>query len=489
MNVLHYSPLIMPTITKEHSKLYDADEISDKVANLSTSLVKSEMLKSIQRMADRQVLVFNSDKLADKCSEVSDTLAMARQIALSKMVGKKSSEAFALMNLGTIVERFVEWKQVLPRVKPFYAVKCNTDPVLLSVLSKLGAGFDCASKAELETITNHSLANNDRIVYANTCKTPAYIEYAELIGIRKMTFDCAEELFKMQKHHSNPQVILRIDVTDPSATRPLDIKFGCDYIKTAPQLLRLAKQMSMEVVGISFHVGSGCQDAHIFTKAIGIARDLFDLGKTIGHKNMHTLDLGGGFPGCDHEKKFFRDVAAVIRDALELYFPVTAEENVEVIAEPGRYFASEPTSVCAAVIGATRVPASKLSTKPEDADRDGYMYYLDDGVYGSFSCLSSQLYTSLPKGQSLFEEAEEPSSPVRKVSYPSVVWGPTCDSRDQVEKLSELSRWQVGDWIYYANMGAYTAATTTCFNGFKRPAIYYVVGDKCWTNMNKRSNA
>ncbi|KAI1727086.1 pyridoxal-dependent decarboxylase, pyridoxal binding domain-containing protein [Ditylenchus destructor] len=480
----------------------ETEDIPSRKSSVASRLVKEGSLLGVQKLGERQLLVFDTCKLWEKVDGVSDGMekyseakAMARKIALSKMLAKRN-EAFAVMNLGTVVERYGEWKAKMPRVKPFYAVKCNNDPVLLGTLAKLGAGFDCASKLELDTIVKGKLTGPNGVIYANTCKTPSYIEYANKIGVRRMTFDCAEELGKIKAYHSDPQLILRIDVTDTSATRPLDVKFGCDYVKEAPSLLKLAHDMDMEIIGISFHVGSGCQDPHVYGKAIGIAHGLFEVGKSIGHKNMYILDLGGGYPGCDNERDFFGQIAAVICDSLNQYFPVgsTAANGtpVQIIAEPGRYFASAAVSVCATVIGATRVPASKLTAKEEDNSRDGYMYYLDDGVYGSFSSLSSKLYTQLPKGQPLFhdENTEEGDSiPMRKRSYPSVVWGPTCDSKDQVQTLTEIPKWKVGDWIYYANMGAYTAVTTTTFNGFRRPQTHYVVGDTAWNGISKRSAA
>lgn len=99
------------------------------------------------------------------------------------------------MNLDILLERFLQWNQLMGRVQPFYAVKCNSDPVLLDVLARLGCGFDCASRREV--ILARHLVEPDRIVYANPCKSPNYIAFALQQGVHRMTFDSAEELAKI----------------------------------------------------------------------------------------------------------------------------------------------------------------------------------------------------------------------------------------------------------------------------------------------------
>ncbi|CAG2064413.1 unnamed protein product, partial [Timema podura] len=77
---------------------------------------------------------------------------------------------------------------------------------------------------------------------------------------------------------------------------PLGAKFGCDIITEAPRLIRAAHFLGLEVVGISFHVGSGCDDPPVFRRGIAAARKLFDYASTLGY-NFDYLDLGGGYPG------------------------------------------------------------------------------------------------------------------------------------------------------------------------------------------------
>lgn len=172
--------------------------------------------------------------------------------------------------------------------------------MLLKVLADLGAGFDCASKGEIDIILGNKLVEPSHIIYANPCKTRSFIKYAATHNVKLMTFDNEEELMKIVELHENPEMVLRIMANDTTAQCQLSAKFGCEPVKEAVRLLEKAAESSIRIVGISFHVGSGCHDPSSFEIAISHARRLFDTGLKLGH-NMHLLDIGGGFPGNDTE--------------------------------------------------------------------------------------------------------------------------------------------------------------------------------------------
>ena len=91
-----------------------------------------------------------------------------------------------------------------------------------------------------------------------------------------------------------------------------------------------------QVVGVSFHVGSGCQNVGVYADAIAAARAAFDEAVSQGFTGMRLLDIGGGFtaPYDAPSAALFYTTAAVINGALETHFPAGC--GVRVIAEPGR---------------------------------------------------------------------------------------------------------------------------------------------------------
>lgn len=112
---------------------------------------------------------------------------------------------FFVTNLTLLIDQFLLWQKELPNFKPFYAVKCNNDPVILKVLAMLGCGFDCASKNEIKLALSLENVKPGDIIYANPNKSKDSIIFANEIGLEKMTFDSVEELYKIKKLHNNPK--------------------------------------------------------------------------------------------------------------------------------------------------------------------------------------------------------------------------------------------------------------------------------------------
>ncbi|KOB67288.1 Ornithine decarboxylase 1 [Operophtera brumata] len=247
-------------------------------------------------------------------------------------------------------------------------VKCNDDRLLVSTLAALGAGFDCASRAELELVTALGVAP-ERIIFANPAKMASHIRRAAALRVSTMTFDSETELLKIKHLFPSAQLVLRIRCDAASAQCPLGMKFGCNPVTEAPRLLKLAALHQLNVVGISFHVGSGAGESAVYERAILAARQLFDAGAKLGH-SMRLLDVGGGFAGGKGTDIF--EVSQVINGALSAHF---ADASVRVIAEPGRYFAAAAYTLAAMVVST------------DDKDETHTMYFINDGVYGSFNCI------------------------------------------------------------------------------------------------------
>ncbi|KAK0410443.1 hypothetical protein QR680_005133 [Steinernema hermaphroditum] len=450
--------------------------VSSSSPILSTVIPKRSLLGELSSMNSLRFETIGAKKVAVFDEKFENDDEVAKRIALYKG-SKTADDAFAVCNLATVVERFVEWRRRLPRVEPFYAVKCNDDLTLMTVLASLGTGFDCASKAEIDVVLNNKLSSPDRIVYANPCKTRSFVKHAEARGISMMTFDNEEELLKVSATHANPQMILRIAVSDQTAQCPLNVKFGSEPVEDAPRLLMKAKNVGIKVIGISFHVGSGCNDPSAFREAVCHAKRLFDIGQSLGHP-MDLVDIGGGYPGSDGGSITFAKIADVVGGALDEFFPESL--GMRIIAEPGRYFASAPFSLITNVISTARVPASRITNNAADEAEEGYMYYMNDGVYGSFNCI---FYDHVhPTGAPLFEAFNEEDNKL----FPTTIWGPTCDGLDQVEVSTKMRRLSVGDWLLYRNMGAYTMAAASTFNGFEKPQVYYFMDHATWQHLSFR---
>ncbi|BGP12199.1 hypothetical protein JCM10213_007455 [Rhodosporidiobolus nylandii] len=390
--------------------------------------------------------------------------------------------AFFVADLAEVYRQHQRWMaQLGERVQPFFAVKSNPDPYVLRLMAAMGLGFDCASHPEISAVLALPGVSPSRIIYANPCKAASFIRNAAKHGVDTMTFDNADELAKVKKYHPSARMVLRILTDDSSSLCRLGLKFGAP-LGEVRGLLKRAKQLDVNVVGISFHCGSGCKDPSTFGDAIRRARWAFDVGAEEGF-NFDLLDIGGGF-----EDDNFDQIAAILRDAIEDHFPLEgAGKGVKIIAEPGRYYVSRAFELATNIIArraareGTNDEASMLELEGiEDEDaKPTTMYYINDGVYSSFNSTMFDHQVVYPHVLTLSSEfvssavVEDPSA----VFEPCSIWGPTCDSIDCVQPRAVLpvNLVQVGDWLRWDNMGAYTICAASQFNGFRRSDVRYTI--------------
>lgn len=366
----------------------------------------------------------------------------------------QSEQAFYIIDLGEITRTYINWTTMLPDVKPYYAVKCNPNPVLLEALAALGANFDCASENEMKTIIEIT-KDPTRIVFANPCKMTSQIRYARSNDVDLMTFDCEEELYKIKLYHPYANLILRIAVDDSKSLCKFNKKFGCK-LENVEELLTIAKTLKLEVTGISFHVGSGCSSANNFYKAINDCKTASDMAAKLGIK-IKIIDIGGGFPGLDTNVRF-EDIAKEVNNGINEFFgkEVFQDNTIQFIAEPGRYFAQKSHTLVLNVIG-------KKIIQEENGDKI-IVYYLNDGIYGSFNCIY------FDHGKPVILPFNERDGKMFK----SILFGPTCDSIDLISENVMLPELAIGEWVYVENFGAYTSASSSGFNGFKTSVCKYI---------------
>lgn len=320
---------------------------------------------------------------------------------------------FYIVDLGKIIKQFERWSKNLPNIKPYYAIKCNPDNAIIQILNKLGAGFDCASKNEISQVLSLGASSED-IIFANPCKESSQIKYARANDIDLLTFDSESELLKIKLYHPNAQLLVRIKINDSKSICKFGCKFGVE-MEDLEKILMLAKASDLNLVGVSFHVGSNCRDLETYYNAMKDSRVAFDLAKKLGF-NFNILDIGGGFPGdCelaednDLESITFENICRYINKAIEDLFNIDEYPNIKIIAEPGRYFSHSSHTLVLNVIG-------KKTKKIQDGNIIN-TYYLNDGIYGSFNCIT-------------YDYAKPIILPFNERDgklYKSIIFGPTCD--------------------------------------------------------------
>ncbi|CAG2105571.1 unnamed protein product [Medioppia subpectinata] len=305
-----------------------------------------------------------------------------------------------------------------------WAVRHLYKPLLQSGYNKLSAGivvflvsaFFHEYLREVESVMGCGV-DTSRIIFANPCKSRAQLRYVKSIGLKLMTFDNEEELMKVSVLYPEAQLVLRIKTDNTYSTSKLSLKFGADIHETE-HLLSRAKCLGLNVIGIAFHVGSGCQKSGPYLEAIHKAKNAFNIGINLGF-NMTLLDIGGGFLGSAELAKLpFCTVTADINEALDQHFP--ADSGVTIIAEPGRFYTISAFHLCAQI-------TSKRVVVTDDRTQRLIMYYINDGLYGSFSSVTTGHRSVQPIP--VLKDTDRLDS---RTQCLSVIWGPTCDSYDCV---------------------------------------------------------
>ena len=374
----------------------------------------------------------------------------------------QSEQPFYIIDIGEIIKLYEKWITIFPNIKPYYAVKCNPNPVLLDVLTCLGSHFDCASENEIKSVIE--LTNDpDKIIFANPCKMSSQIKYARANDVDMMTFDCEEELYKIRLYHPYAKLILRLAVDDSQSLCKFNSKFGCK-IENIEKLIHLMNTLQLKLIGFSFHVGSGCKSVDSYYEAIKTCKSAYELAIK-NNIDITIIDIGGGFPGINVENSInIEQIAETINKAQQDFFSKEiVEDKLQFISEPGRYFVEKSHTLVLNVIGKKREIYMNETTKEKE---ELIIYYLNDGVYGSFNCI----YFDHKKPIVLpFNERNE------KKLYKSKIFGPTCDSIDLITNEIMLPELAIGEWVYIENFGAYTTAASSSFNGFITTDYKYIL--------------
>eukprot|EP01006_Ploeotia_vitrea_P048882 TRINITY_DN67286_c0_g1_i1.p1 TRINITY_DN67286_c0_g1~~TRINITY_DN67286_c0_g1_i1.p1 ORF type:complete len:432 (-),score=52.70 TRINITY_DN67286_c0_g1_i1:197-1492(-) len=384
-------------------------------------------------------------------------------------IKSREGDPIMIYDFGTVTRKWKQWATFFPRVVPYYAVKCNCFPPLIETLAGLGAHFDCASSSEVDLIVNTGV-DPKNIIYANPIKQNSHMRHAKAVGVEYTTFDNLSELQKMKKDWPNAKVVLRIASENTNAQCELSSKFGCS-MEDVPLLIKECKRLDLNLIGISFHVGSGCPDPQAWVHELHRAQEAMMEARSQGFE-MELLDIGGGFPGDDDA--LFQDQAKVISPVIDELFPA----EIRVIAEPGRYFGCAPFTLCCNVYGKRVIDAE---------EKKEYQYYLNDGVYQTFNCLFFDHATVTPipycwaEDGTLQNRCESEIQATGGTQTPgtggaiydpkpelrnTTLFGPTCDALDCIAKETPLCELDLGDWVVFENMGAYTMSAASSFNGF-----------------------
>ncbi len=353
-----------------------------------------------------------------------------------------------LLDCDVVRQQYRALAAALPNVILHFALKPLPHEAVVRTLLAEGASFDLATSGEVDLVASQGVPA-EKTIHTHPIKRDSDIRDALAYGCTVFVVDNLNELEKFIPYKDEVELLVRLSFRNAEAFADLSKKFGCSPDQ-AITIIAQAKQLGIRIKGLSFHVGSQTSSPQKYVDAILACKQVMEKVVALGLPALSTLDIGGGFP-VSYAKQVMPidEFCAPINVAL-----ASLPETVQVLAEPGRFIVAPAVMSVASVMG--------------QAEREGKIwYYLDDGIYGSFSGL-------------MFDEANYPIVTVNQdtLCYPSVLAGPTCDSIDVVAEHIMLPKLANGDLIVARMMGAYTSATATDFNFFKR-AQTVVLNEVC----------
>jgi ornithine decarboxylase len=367
-------------------------------------------------------------------------------------LARRHGTPLVIVDHEVIRRNYANFRRQLPKVQAYYAVKANPAPEIVRTLYKAGASFDVASMPEfllvhrnIEKLPARERQDFiwDKIIYANPIKPRETL--VELDQYRPLiTYDNLDELRKIKRYAPRAGLVLRLRVPNTGSMVELSSKFGCDSGEAVDLILE-AFRIGLVVEGLSFHVGSQCANFDNFVQALNIAAAVMNEARSRGHE-IKILDIGGGFPvPYDSHVKPLSLLAKKINAEIDRLF----SRDIEILAEPGRYLVATAATAVARVIG--------------KAFRDGKpCYYVDDSVYHTFSGI-------------IFDHCQYRLKAFKKgATAMATVFGQTCDGMDTIAQSEQLPNLEIDDFLYSEDIGAYSNASSTWFNGFAPAKVVHV---------------
>ncbi|MBF9035338.1 type III PLP-dependent enzyme [Rhodobacterales bacterium HKCCE2091] len=348
-----------------------------------------------------------------------------------------------VLDIDAVESQFHALKAGLGRADVHYAVKANPAREVIERLVSIGSHFDAASRGEIELCLSLG-ARPETISFGNTVKRASDIAFAWSVGVTLFAADAEEELEKIAEHAPGAQVYIRLIVEASGADWPLTRKFGTTRGK-ALTLLAMARDLGLEPVGFSFHVGSQTRDPAMWADTLDQVAAIWGEAQDAGF-GLSLINIGGGFPAY-----YGQDIAHPTHYAARVMEQVEARfaDATRVMAEPGRGLVAEAGAIAAEVL---------LVSRKSDDDLHRWVY-LD---IGKFSGLAETIDEAI-RYQFVTDRDHEDKGAC-------ILAGPSCDSADVLYEKRPVALpvgLKAGDRVIIRNCGAYTSSYSSVgFNGF-----------------------
>ncbi len=369
---------------------------------------------------------------------------MARQLA------DKYGTPLQVLSTTALAARLRDFQTHLPGAVIHYAAKANTHPEVLSCLYRSGGSIEVCTEVEAKAALSAGWRPAD-LLHTHPVKSRSDLINCYNQGVRCFTYASSSEIPKFAAVGNDISLHIRL-AEHSTADLDLSRKFGCPGEQVVP-LLQQASRAGLRTTGLAFHLGSQCLSPVAYGNCLRDARKWWNEAERAGFR-LDTLDIGGGFPAPTTEDRLTEDMPEYldqVQEAIEAHFGDLRPgrmDGINLLAEPGRGLIAEAVTAIMSVTGRDR--------------REGVCwYYIDDGVYGTFS---GQFYREdlYPVMADRHEE---------RLLEKCILGGPTCDSLDVIEHQGMPKDLGVGELLLSPGVGAYSLVCASPFNGLPLPRL------------------
>ncbi len=346
-----------------------------------------------------------------------------------------------------------------------YSVKANSNLSILRLLARMGCGFDVVSGGELERVLRVSRSAAKKVVFSGVGKTPGEMQAALKAGVLLFNVESESELWSLAecaaRTKRKARIALRVNPDVPAGTHPYistglhHHKFGIPIEEARTLYARASEMKSLEIAGISVHIGSQITDVRPFAAAMARVAELMRALQAKGHA-IRYVDAGGGLGIAyeNHDLPAFAQHVAAYADAL---LRPLKDLKLHLLLEPGR-----------SIVGPAGALLMRLLYKKTNGKKK---FLVVDAAMNDL--LRPSLYNAyheiIPVG------APEKSSAQGARETVDVV-GPICETGDFFARDRELPAMQEGDLLALLDAGAYGMVLASNYNTRPRPAEVLVDG-------------
>ncbi len=352
-----------------------------------------------------------------------------------------------------------------------YAIKANSNPELLKILSEEGAGAEISSGGELYLALKFGYLRN-KITYTGVGKTDEEIEYALRENVFNFTVESLQEIQVISEIAHRLSLIARISIrvnpdidakTHPYITTGMkENKFGIDSKDILKVFESASKLPNIDIIGLHSHIGSQITEVEPYIEAVEYLDKLLRKLDAMG-VDIRYLNVGGGFgvqyknilthrylPLDEDEIKSYASLGDHIKGVIKLL----SELNKKLVIEPGR------SLVANAGILAGKVLYIKQSELKKFVISDTGMNDL------MRPCLYQAYHQIVPLT-------------LKDTGFETVdLVGPVCETSDFLATSRQMQKLGRGDMFAVMTTGAYGYSLSSNYNARLRPAEILVDGDK-----------